>query len=145
MSNNKRMDLIVGLRELADFLEDNPEAPAYLFDGSVSLSYWCDSVDEMVDASCAIRGRLDKVMTPHSFMLRREFGDGLVRFQLSADRSTVCERKVVGTERVKETVPDAEAMAAVPMVEVEREREIVEWECPPSLLARATEPTEEAA
>jgi hypothetical protein len=53
-------------------------------------------------------------------------------------REQVCERVVTGVKTVTETVPDPEALAAVPTVEVTHEVETVDWVCKPLLAAETT-------
>lgn len=48
-----------------------------------------------------------------------------------ASRHEVCERVVIGEREVTESVPDPEAMRGVPLVEVTRKVEDVEWVCHP--------------
>lgn len=68
-------------------------------------------------------GSVKKDSNEFSQSITRRFGK--VELTLYASREAVCERKVVGVEKVQ--VPDPDA----PTIEVERE--IVEWECAPIL------------
>lgn len=58
-----------------------------------------------------------------------------VKLNVFASRDQVCERVVVGTEQVTRQVPDPDALAAVPTVEVTETVEQVEWICRPMLAA----------
>lgn len=120
--------LVQGLRDLADFMEQNsdldwsyckPDISAIVLGG------------EKVAAFAAIPGGWDKRVYDHetggNFELRRKFGP--VKFSVIAPRDDVCERRVVGVETVE--IPDP----AAPKVTVERE--IVEWDCKP-VLAQAS-------
>ena len=69
--------------------------------------------------------------------VRKRVGD--VTVKMLASRDEVCERVVTGVETVTETVPDPELVAQVPLVEVNRAVELVEWVCRP-LLAVASCP-----
>ena len=50
------------------------------------------------------------------------------------NRANVCERVVTGTRTITETVRDPALVDAVPLVEVTREEEIVEWVCDEAIL-----------
>jgi hypothetical protein len=56
-----------------------------------------------------------------------------LHFDAVAYRSAVCERVVTGTGTVTRTVPDPDALANVPTVEVTETVEHVEWVCAPLL------------
>lgn len=54
---------------------------------------------------------------------------GSIQWAVSTARDNVCERVVVGTETVTETIPDPDA----PTITREVTRDIVEWKCGPIL------------
>lgn len=118
--------VIAGLIELANWLEANPalDIPNELT--SSTLSIFAHSRERLAEHIAAFGGG-EKFSETWGTGLRRWFGgEGGIRVDVSAPRSEVCERHVVGTKI--ETVPDP----AAPMVE--REVEVVEWVCPESLL-----------
>jgi hypothetical protein len=135
-----------GLRALADVLDGHPEVPLPYHGNGCEISVnFLSGTDPRARMAAAARAfpctwHKDAWETPDGssayFDLRGELGG--LRLKLSAYRSEVCERVVTGTREVTETVPDPEALAAVPEVEVTRVIEDVEWRCH-SILAPATE------
>ncbi len=110
-----RQELINGLREFANFLEMNPEAP--LPTPGIFDVFMC-SKSEMIAAAKIIGGKLTKHDYLHVMCLRREFGP--IHYDLNIDREQVCEKIVTGTR----VVPAQPAT-------LEHEEEIVEWRCKP--------------
>lgn len=132
-TEERRAELIQGLRDMADWLEKTPEALLHGY-SSCCIDFYTDNKDEVVKLA-QVGGRMDKQYWGETFNLRKKFGS-LVAYGMNINRNEVCEKKVVGTKKVKQR--DPEAMKLVPMVEVEEE--IVEWECH-SLLAPETDTT----
>lgn len=132
-------DYARGLRALADWIEAHLDLPAH-FAGGIKVSLYPESDTPEIAA------RLARAMKPVEkkygegenplLTLTRDFGGA----QLNALfwRNKVCQRVVTGTRKVVEEVPDPALLERVPLVEVEREEEIVEWICEP-LLAAGTE------
>lgn len=126
-ANDRRQGRIEQIRAMCTWLEMNPDADLpslgeHIYDYTASR-------DEMVARARELGGRWQKGETDSDFRLVREILPG-VNYIIFAARENVCERKVVGTEKVM--VPDP----AAPLVE--QEREVVEWVCPESLLAEVT-------
>lgn len=130
------MEYAAGLREFADWVENNAE----LLDGSMSsgvsllsndpISIWGSS-GETVAALARAFGRAEKNYDSDSlFYMRRSFG--ALPVEVYAGRETVCRKVVIGTKTVTREMPDPDA----PKVTVTETEEIVEWECSP-LLAKA--------
>lgn len=137
-----------GLRKLADMIEQNPEVAEHL--GAtwdrilVSVSH--------VDDSKAVMAAFARAGKACGVKIRKEY-DGTwgsvnldftanVSLHVYAGREQVCKRVVVGTETVTRKVPDPDALASVPEVEVTEEVEVIKWECdsilapnPPAALA----------
>lgn len=141
---NPRAEYIAGLRMLADLLEAHPELEAPHTGASnyasISVVPWgADAQREQLAAwARVLPGRKDKKEGGEGGKyLRLEGRLGALHIQVLCDRDEVCERIVVGTETVTETVPDPEALAAVPQIERTVEREIVKWECRPLLAAES--------
>lgn len=114
-----------GLRRLADLLDEH--------DATVSWDEYrhlinVNTRDEMMAVVRKIGGLWTKSPGTDYFGMDRDLGGG-VRIHVYAPRGAVCERVVVGTEKV--LVPDPDAP------KVEREREIVEWRCDPILASMA--------
>ena len=131
-----REQQIAGLREFADFLEQNPEVP--MEDWRIGITYYTYDDEPVKQAARAVAG-WDKIYSDNFLDLAMSFGRdpempdsdrnvGL-RYVISVAREKVCEAKVVGKKVVKKR--DPEALKAVPMIEVEED--IVEWECTPLL------------
>lgn len=120
-----------GLRELADFIEANPEF-AELLNGDELTMYvpsWHDGAEaRFADVARKLGGKRRKDADTKYFHVTRQFG--AVGVRIFTDRNVVCTKKVVGTRKVEKPDPNA------PKVEVVEE--IVEWECGP-LLAGAVE------
>jgi hypothetical protein len=120
MNDENRHEVITRLREFADFLEANPEAPAPYAD-NIRFDVFALSKEEFVKYAKNIGGKLTKVHDYSSVMtLRRHFGK--LQYDINVGREEVCERVVTGTRIVpaKEAVP-------------EHEEEITEWKCTPIL------------
>jgi hypothetical protein len=140
-----RAEYIAGLRQLADLLEQNPDALPLPYEGrsgAITFHFLSgeDPKAEMAAAARAIPTRLDKSGGDSYFDLTGSL-HGL-KIELTAFRDAVCERVVTGTETVTEQVRDPEAaeqaLASVPLVEVTRTIEHVEWRCTPLLADTST-------
>ena len=120
--------LIAGLRELADHLEQEPELALHLATyGPDRFLVYTDDADRFRTLASALGGDREKNATDSYMTVTRRFGPG-IEVLVYTDRSTVCARRVVGTETVE--VPDPDA----PKVTIERP--VYEWDCA-SVLAEA--------
>lgn len=129
-----RIEIIAGLRELADFLESNPEVhPPYV---GTMLHVFSDK-EEFVGAMRAI-GVGKKVYDDTNFIFRKDFRGG-VNYSAFIARAQVCEAKVVGTR----IIPAVTVPAQPERVIEERTEDIIEWECMDSLLAPKVQDTAE--
>lgn len=117
-----------GLRALADWLDEHPKVELFESEPYFALSA-VDSKENAVRIARAL-GQCTKDIGPSTLTLTRSF-EG-VRVGLVFWRSTVCERRVVGTREVPERVTPAHV------------EEIVEWDCH-SILGQQGEPIEQAA
>lgn len=126
-----------GLRVLAEMFEANPDLAA-------GFAWSLGEIRDFVDRDMVIRftraalrhgAMVDKHFSGNYAGVRAKFGP--VEVTAFADRDEVCERVVTGTREVTEQVPDPEALKAVPLVEVTRTVEDVEWRCRPLLDASA--------
>jgi hypothetical protein len=134
-SEDRATKTVSGLRELADWLEQHPE---YAKDISFERAYvFTYDREEFVTASKALGGMRSKSADTAFFNVERDFGT--FTLQVTIDRGLVCEKKVTTTE-VVESVPDPALVANIPLVEVTKTVETVEWECEPSVLALVGEP-----
>lgn len=127
----ERAEYIAGLRMLANALEQNPDL-RLPYSGSRSHLLVIPSWEENQRAELAawsrvLPGRKEKQTNGTAFYFKGKFAG--LGINVICDRDEVCERVVVGTETVTETVKDPEAVAALPDIQVTEEREIVEWRC----------------
>lgn len=139
--DQRRTAVIASLLELAVLLEQNPDLP---------LPWQLDSgtLDIHLMRSDDPRGELARIVRMLPGEVRKEvWGDktpyftahakvGSIRLDVTTYRDQVCERVVTGTREVTETVPDPHVV--VPLVEVTKTVEDVEWVCGP-LMAPAVE------
>lgn len=114
---------IQGLRDLADFLEANPELPCPTY-GTFN-TYGPDK--ETMALFAKLAAPVSKHVTPsgETFWLRRNFGP--IELDMNCARETVCERVKTGTR----TIP-AQPETVLPATQ-EKEEEIYEWRCSPIL------------
>ena len=140
-TDQTRAAYISGLRRLADLLEQHNglTLPWNGTSETASLQFISgDPGDQkawMAAIARIIPGPWEKKITEHQFLLNGRL-DGL-HLTAIAWRKDVCERVVTGVETVTRTVPDPDALAAVPTVEVTETVEHVRWECPPLLASGA--------
>jgi hypothetical protein len=141
-----------GLEQIAAFLREHPAVPLPYIGSTqagggirptLEIYLYGDNQREDLAVIARAMGKADKVPVDSLARLNvvRHFaGIALVAV---ADRDQVCERVVTGTREVTKTVPDPDALAAVPTVEVTEVVEEVEWRCMPLLADR--EPAEAGA
>lgn len=125
MKYEHQCELVEGLRELADFIEDHPELP--ITQPYLTLTFWIWSEGEEGKRKAAIAarafGNAQKIHGGGYLDIRKKFGPIAVDFTVSRD--AVCRRIVTGTK-----VTPAETRV-IP----ERVEETVEWICDEPLLA----------
>jgi hypothetical protein len=117
-----------GLRQIASFFEKHEELP--LPDGMsgnwFSFYDWGSNGKELIVNAARAFGTCDKETGGQTcYGVRKDFGAFTVRF-LSA-KEQVCTKKVIGTRHVEEYFEPGRVISA-------HDEEIVEWECPESLL-----------
>lgn len=133
-TETKASEYADGLRALADMIEANPElVPIFKFSLGEIREPINDREELATFARAAARtgNKVSKNFGSKYASVAVAFGP--VTLAAYIEREQVCDRVVVGTEVVVETGPDPEAVAALPVVEREVEREIVEWRCRPLL------------
>ena len=135
MDYNKRTELASNLREFADFLDNHgQDIPDVNVDVSSRVWSWTSAGDVPTAIALALRAGMkgaDEVTKEYSddyFRLYLSFGD--LQYRVLCDREEVCERTVVGTETVMESVPPEGEWT-----EQAVEKDIVEWVCNPLLAA----------
>ena len=125
-------EYVAGVREFADWVEANAETLEHNHGlaGTLGTLYRRAATKEELAEYARVMGKARKeIDVSGDFALIRDFGPVCVHAY--SERETVCRRVVTGTRVVTEQVPDPEALRAVPLIKVEREEEIVTWECDP--------------
>jgi len=127
-----------GLRAMADMLDAHPElaeAMRYSTYLNVGLAFAEDKRAALAAWIRAAKAHGATVKKSGDKYVTVELRWGRIGFDVFASREQVCERVVTGTETVTTSVPDPDALAAVPTVEVTETVETVEWRCTPLLAA----------
>lgn len=133
MKYKERDELVSGLRDLADFIEEKGLDLPIKLPRLNLVNYIEDSWDKSYNAvpgsarekmrrAAIACGKAEKKWDRYSLELIKEFGEH-VKLTFRTNREQVCEKKVVGFKDIPEQVIEA------------RREEIVEWECRDSLLA----------
>lgn len=122
---------LTGLRQMADFLEAHPAVPLPSVHQPVYI--WGADAQRQLAAAALALGDAEKEADASFFSLVRRFGP--IVYTVKAYRENVCERVVVGTKTITTQVPPE----GVEMLTVTREEDVVEWRCPPSILAFGAE------
>jgi hypothetical protein len=123
-----------GLRRLADLIEANPElagTSSYMRALNIWWATGAEHLAALARAGLDHGATVEKVVHDDLYSLALRWGP--VTAHALADRGNVCERVVLGVEEVTRSVPDPDALAAVPLVEKTETVERVEWRCPPLL------------
>lgn len=113
----RREETIDGLRALADYLEGRPDVPIPYF-GTINAFAEAEELPVVARAM----GGFEKDHNGQFLALVKRFGSE-VELHVNFTSEDVCERVVVGTEEVPKKVVPAHT------------KEIVEWQCPDSILA----------
>ena len=139
MKDNAAFHLGENLRTFADFIDEHAadlpdsievDCYTYLWDWSVA-----EGTSVPIAMSRAMRAGLKssavvkKEYSDNYFRLYMDFGiKQPVQFKIVCDRDEVCEKHVVGTEKVMKSVAPAGKWT-----EEEVEQDIIEWKCNPLL------------
>ena len=131
MTTEHHTNLVDGLRQLADFLDENP---ALADRGWVpKLFVWADTEAEF-KANNALLGTFTKSSCGKYLNAERMFGP--IVLQSTIAHENICEQKVTGTRKVTKYVPADPDYVAPELVEVEVEEDVTEWVCPPTWVQR---------
>lgn len=84
---NQSDDLVKGLRELAEFLEQNPEFPCPYI-GAINI--YVDCKEDLIDLA-KVLGTAEKGVVGDWFYLTRKF-PGKISLEVNIARTKVCER-----------------------------------------------------
>ena len=136
-TDEERTAWVDGLRQLADFVEANPELP--LPHAGAAIYLWGENPKADLANAVRIMGNVEKKADDFFIGADRKFGP--ITLSVKAARETVCERVVVGTRTRTHDVPPA----GVVMEKREVTEEIVKWICPPSILALGSADSEPVA
>lgn len=118
-------ELAAALRAVADFYEANPTLTT---PWNLRHALWVTVPQETpAELKEWVRafGTFNKAADDNSFQLVKNFGR--LKIEVSIAREQVCTAKVVGKRKVTKRVP-------VTFREEESEEDIIEWECPGSIL-----------
>lgn len=126
------MNVIEGLRALADFLEAHPDLEAKAYVGTTHLvAHNAEDFASFAKRLAGPIGTTTKYATDKHLTVSRAFGPVVI--ETFAARENVCERVQTGEVEVqREVYPDD----VVPTIETVTEP-VYEWVCPPSFLALA--------
>jgi len=122
-----RREFIAGLRDLADFFEQNPEIDKPY--SGCTLTLYVSDKKKLAKYARAF-GHAEKVVDDYSFRLSKEFGTTGVKVETYSSRQSVCERVKIG----EEFVPTHKIAATEERFVEGHMKDIYEWKCP-SLLA----------
>lgn len=121
---NSLAEFVNGLRDLANFLEAHPELGVPSAD---RYDYFGLEKKDLKKYARAF-GVCDKDAFSNYFILRKSFGP--IRLEANWHREQVCKPVVTGTKEVEEKVAVAYETRMVT-------KDIVEWQCPKSILKTA--------
>lgn len=132
---NENAELIRALREVANFLEGNPQERIY---SSIVLSLFPQGKEELLRVASSGFGTLHKKTIGDSlYALEKRFcKTPEVFLQWVVNREAVCQRVKVGEKELPaepEMVLPAKPEVIIP-AKPARVEPIYEWKCPPSLL-----------
>jgi len=113
----RKIVFIEGLRNMANFLESNPDLPVPY--GMEFFSVWVHTKDEIAELVRG-KGKWDKQAAESYMYFRKTFGP--INYDINISRDQVCERVVVG----QTVIP---ARPATPEQVIDK----IEWKCTPVL------------
>ena len=131
MNTEHHTNLVDGLRQLADFLDENPA----LADETIAPKmYLWASTEAEFKANNSLLGTFTKSSCGQYLNAERTFGS--VTLQSTIAHGDICEQMVVGTRTVTKQVPADPNYVVPEYVTVEVEEDVTEWVCPPSWVQR---------
>jgi len=132
MRYKQQQELVSGLRELADFIEDNiglPITGGFTLHNYVNNDYDRETYTEVegtarlkMRVAALAMGSAEKRWDMHGMDLRKTFGS-MIQLNFRTTKDNICEKKVVGFKEHPAKVIEAYT------------EELVEWECRDSILA----------
>jgi hypothetical protein len=126
MDYTEAQEFAQGLRDLADFIENNEGAGLSSYT-KIEVCIHPDDAPDMAVRAKTLGGEWQKEVNDYSFSLVQRFGD-FVSVEMTLGRGDVCKARVVGTKEVQK--PIYEHTTRYETVT----EDIVEYDCPKSLL-----------
>jgi hypothetical protein len=128
----RRRHFIAGLRAVAEFYEQNPEA---YYDGmhiTLNMYVWGGAARQTLRQMARALTPCNKVYDDHNVTVSRQFSEQIT-VAVFAPRARVCRRVVTGTRILPARIVPATNEIRIPPARME----IVEWQCDPLLLGDA--------
>jgi hypothetical protein len=128
LQQRRRLHFIQGLRAVAKFYEDHPNA---WYDGmhlTLNMFVWGRSARKTLAEMAMAFGHCNKVYDDTNITVSREFSEQ-VTVAVFAPRAKVCRRVVLGARVLPARIVPATEEICIPEARVE----IVEWQCDPLL------------
>jgi hypothetical protein len=126
---HRRRHFIEGLRAVANFYEENPNA---WYDGmhlTLNMFVWGRAARKALAETARAFGQCNKVYDDTNITLSRQFSEQ-VTVAVFAHRAKICRRVVLGVRVLPARVVPATEQICIPEARVD----IVEWQCDPLLL-----------
>jgi hypothetical protein len=128
IEQQRRRHFIEGLRAVAKFYEQNPDA---YYDGmhlTLNMYVWGSAARKTLAATARAFGQCDKIYDDNNVTVSRHFSEQ-VTVSVFAPREKVCRRVVLGERMLPARIVPAAEEVRIPATRVE----IVEWRCDPLL------------
>jgi hypothetical protein len=125
---HRRLHFIQGLRAVATFYEENPNA---WYDGmhlTLNMFVWGRAARKTLAETAKAFGQCNKVYDDTNITVSRQFSEQ-VTVAVFAPRAKVCRRIVVGARVLPARIVAATEEVCIPEARVD----IVEWQCDPLL------------
>jgi hypothetical protein len=125
---HRRLHFVQGLRAVATFYEENPNA---WYDGmhlTLNMFVWGRAARKTLAETAKAFGQCNKVYDDTNITVSRQFSDQ-VTVAVFAPRAKVCRRIVVGARVLPARIVAATEEVCIPEARVD----IVEWQCDPLL------------
>jgi hypothetical protein len=125
---HRRLHFIQGLRAVATFYEENPNA---WYDGmhlTLNMFVWGRAARKTLAETAKAFGQCNKIYDDTNITVSRQFSEQ-VTVAVFAPRAKVCRRIVVGARVLPARIVAATEEVCVPEARVD----IVEWQCDPLL------------
>jgi hypothetical protein len=125
---HRRLHFIQGLRAVATFYEENPNA---WYDGmhlTLNMFVWGRAARKTLAETAKAFGQCNKIYDDTNITVSRQFSEQ-VTVAVFAPRAKVCRRIVVGARVLPARIVAATEEVCIPEARVD----IVEWQCDPLL------------